>query len=437
MRKLIFTATILSSITSNFAMVPWGDAVQGEYVIKTVKNIKFNKNIKSDLGIISMKKVFDKADSDVFLIKVEHEFTKKDKSILEDSGILKIEPNYIYSINNYIPSDKLYSWQWALDNRGDNEPRRGGGRIPIPGVVGADMNISSAWDQSLGKRQIKIAVVDTGIDYKHKDLKANIWTNDLEKNGKKGIDDDGNGYVDDVHGYDFFHDDPDPMDDNKHGTHVAGIIGASHNEIGVAGVMKDVSLVAVKFMDKKGRGDLDKALRGIQYAIKLNVDVMNNSWGALKKSEILEEAIEEANQKGIVFVAASGNNYANNDTHPRYPASYTNANVITVAAISPENRMTGFSCYGEKTVHIAAPGRNIMSTVPKNKYKVLSGTSMSAPYVTGAVGLYMSLRGRSEKPETIKNLMMKTATPVDHLQGRIYSGGRLDINSFLTEGQNL
>ncbi len=216
------------------------------------------------------------------------------------------------------------------------------------------------------------------------------------------------------------------MDDNKHGTHVSGIIGASHNSFGINGVMNEVSILPVKFMDHKGRGDLAGAIKAINYAMLRGAKIINNSWGALKKSEILQEIIEKANERGVIFVAAAGNNYANNDTRPRYPANHESDNLISVAAINPENRLTGFSCYGPKTVHVSAPGRNIISTTPNNEYKVLSGTSMSAPYVTGAIGLLLS-KYPNLTPLEVREKLISTSTPVEHLIGKIASEGRINI----------
>ncbi|WP_127716941.1 S8 family peptidase [Halobacteriovorax sp. HLS] len=352
--------------------------------------------------------------------------SKENLSASDKSDFEIIEENFDVSI-----AEDFRPVQWALNNLGNNEPRRGGGRIPIPGVVGADLNIMPVWEQGIfGSKKTIIAVIDTGVDYKHFDLKDNMLINLAEKNGKDGIDDDGNGFVDDIYGYNFSDNNSDPMDENKHGTHVSGIIGAAHNSNGVDGVMKNVSILAVKFMDKKGRGDIAGAIKAINYALVRGAKILNNSWGALKKSEILQEIIEQANQSGVIFVAAAGNSYANNDINPRYPANHESENLISVAAINPENRMTGFSCYGPRTVHVAAPGRNIISTVPKNKYMVLSGTSMSAPYVAGAIGLLLT-KYPNLTPLQVREKLISTSTPVEHLNGRIQANGRINIAALL------
>jgi subtilisin family serine protease len=352
--------------------------------------------------------------------------SKENLSFVESNEIEVIEENFLFSIEN-----DLSKWQWAIENRGNNEPRRGGGRFPVPGVIGSDLNILPAWEQGIfGTKEIIIAVVDTGVDYNHPDLRKNILVNEIERKGRPGIDDDGNGFIDDIYGYNFSKNTSDPMDDNKHGTHVAGIIAASHNGFGINGVMKEASILPVKFMDYKGRGDLAGAIKAINYAMLRGAKILNNSWGALKKSEILQEIIENANDNGIIFVAAAGNNYANNDERPRYPANHISENLISVAAINAENRLAGFSCYGPKTVHVSAPGRNIVSTVPENKYAVLSGTSMAAPYVAGAIGLLLS-KYPELTPLEVRQKLIDTSTPVDHLQGRINSDGRINIANLL------
>ncbi|EQC51565.1 S8 family peptidase [Bacteriovorax sp. DB6_IX] len=348
---------------------------------------------------------------------------------LDDSAFV-IDKNFEISLSS-TPTDPYMEVQWGIQNLGNNEPRRGGGRIPIPGVVGSDINILDVWRNNPGKKDVIVAVVDTGVDYKHEDLKESMWTNQAELNGLRGVDDDGNGYVDDIYGYNFSKNTSDPMDDNHHGTHVSGIIGAQHNSVGVAGVIQNANIMAVKFMDKKGRGDLEKALKATKYAVENGATVINNSWGSLGHSEILENYMKDAGKRGVVFVAAAGNNYKNLDESPLYPAAFRIPNQITVAALNPENRMTGFSCYGPLTVHIAAPGRNIISTVPNNKYKVLSGTSMSAPYVAAAVALYKA-RFPEATPDEIKTKMIETAVHVPHFAGKTFSEGRLDVENFLS-----
>lgn len=351
-----------------------------------------------------------------------------------------IEPNYIYSIvkpiseeeifvsnlhkknQNYTPSDRLFSKLWGLHNTGSNSAN---------GVAGADLNMLKAWDVEEGSKDVLIAVIDTGIDYNHPDLKDQMWINEAEANGTEGVDDDGNGYIDDIHGYDFANNDSDPIDGHSHGTHCAGTIGASHNDIGVAGVMKNVSFVAVKFLTDRGSGTTEGAIKSIDYATTLNVDLMSNSWGGGGKSQALEDAIRRASEKGIVFTAAAGNSSTDNDSKPHYPSNYDVENVISVAATTSADTLASFSCYGANTVHIAAPGHKILSTVKNGKYKVYSGTSMATPHVSGALGLLISHLGRLPHEE-LRERLLATSIPLSSLRGKTINHGRLDAYNLLT-----
>jgi subtilisin family serine protease len=259
-----------------------------------------------------------------------------------------------------------------------------------------------------------------------------MWINEGEIPGD-GIDNDGNGYIDDVHGWNAALDSGNPMDGNAHGTHCAGTIGAEHNNgIGVAGVMADVRLMAVKFLTDEGGGSLADAVEAIDYATKMNVDIMSNSWGGGGFSQTLYDSISAANDKGILFVAAAGNDGTNNDSRPQYPANYQVPNVISVASHTAQDNLSSFSCYGKRTVHIAAPGSNILSSTPKNKYEVFSGTSMATPHVSGVLGLLIAQEGRMPV-EAVKERMMKTSVPVAAYKKKIASGGRIDAYNLLTD----
>lgn len=346
----------------------------------------------------------------------------------KQSWIEHVEPNFIVTINRTV-SDPLFETSWGLVNKGNNEPRRRGGIFPVPGKPGSDSNIFPAWHRTKGDRSIKVAVIDTGIDYTHPDLAENVWVNSKEALGQTGVDDDGNGYVDDIHGYNFSSHTSNPMDDHRHGTHVAGIIGAQHNSIGLAGVMAKVSLIAIKFMDSEGRGNIAQAIEAVEYAKTVGADILNNSWGTLGRSQILYDLMKSTQKSNVLIVAASGNSWLNNDSNPRYPTNFDLDNLVSVAAYNAENRLTGFSCWGPVSVDIAAPGRNVISTIPGG-YEVFSGTSMSAPYVSGALGLYLSLHTKEPYQKIIEKLL-KTATPVEHLKGKIVTEGRMNVGDFI------
>ena len=245
--------------------------------------------------------------------------------------------------------------------------------------------------------------------------------NEAELNGTEGVDDDGNGYVDDVYGYDFANNDADPMDGHGHGTHCAGVIGAEHNSTGIAGVMANVQILPVQFLSKSGGGTLEGALKAIDYATSRGVNVMSNSWGGGGRSQALFEAIVRAEKAGIVFVAAAGNERNDNDAKAVYPANYKVANVISVGAMDGKGKKASFSNYGKKTVHVFAPGVDIYSTVTKNRYQKMSGTSMACPHVSGVVGLVMSSEPNLDFTE-IKNRLMNTSVESTELSQYTISG---------------
>lgn len=365
--------------------------------------------------------------------------------------VVYAEPNYIYkaigsvsslrsiltgtiheSGSSLAPADPLYGKLWGLHNTGSNEPDRSGGTSTTPGVSGADVDAEKAWSITKGSKNVVIAVIDTGIDYNHPDLQNNLWVNLMETPGNN-IDDDGNGYVDDVYGWNAQKDNGDPMDGNSHGTHCAGTIGAEHNNgIGVAGVMGEVSLMGVKFLSDSGSGTLADAVEAIDYATKMNVDIMSNSWGGGGFSKALEDAITAAKNKGIIFVAAAGNNGTNNDTSPTYPSNYQVDNVVSVASHTAQDNLSSFSCFGKRTVHVAAPGSNVLSTIPNNQYKVMSGTSMATPHVSGVIGLLLSETGRLPV-EKVRDRLMATTTASGAFKRTVKGQGRVNAYNFLTD----
>ncbi|MFQ3581472.1 MAG: S8 family serine peptidase [Chloracidobacterium sp.] len=344
-------------------------------------------------------------------------------------GVEYVEPNYVYKIGDTRPDDPGFAEQWGHFN--DGQPIKGG----RPGIPGVDSAVLAAWDVTTGNRDVVVAVIDTGVDYLHEDLADNMWVNEREI-PNNGIDDDGNGIVDDYYGYSAVGNSGNPMDDNGHGTHCAGVIGAKgDNGAGIAGVNWDVRIMALKFLDANGRGTLNDALECIDYAIAMkqrgvNLRVLSNSWGGGGYSRALEDAIRTANANDILFVAAAGNSGTNNDRVPHYPASYNVANVLSVAALAPNDTLASFSCYGTKTVHLAAPGVDVYSTVPVHifgqGYKHFSGTSMATPYVAGAAALVLA-RDPKQSVKQLKAQLLRSVTPVAALDGRLVTGGRLNI----------
>ena len=290
-----------------------------------------------------------------------------------------------------------------------------------------------------GATAVYVGVIDEGIDTKHPDLDANIWTNPFDP--EDGSDNDGNGVVDDVHGWDFFNDDSSVYDgDDDHGTHVAGTIGAESNGAGVVGVNWSVTLISGKFLGPNG-GYISDAVRAVDYFTDLkarhglNIVATNNSWGGGGYSQAMYDAIETANLAGILFIAAAGNGGRdgkgdNNDSSPSYPSSYENANVIAVAAINSNGGKPSWSNYGATTVDLGAPGMSIYSTVGGGGYSAYSGTSMATPHVTGAAAIYAALDPTASAAKT-KQAILDSTIPTSSMEGRTVTGGRLSVSALL------
>ncbi|MGI9107260.1 MAG: S8 family serine peptidase [Pyrinomonadaceae bacterium] len=315
--------------------------------------------------------------------------------------VLYAEPNY-RRYRTAVPDDPRYTELWGLHNTGQSS-----------GLAGADIKAEQAWNTTTGSRDFVVAVIDEGIDVSHQDLAANIWRNPAEI-PSNGRDDDGNGFVDDYHGYDFFHNDASVYDgpgtntDNstvdRHGTHVAGTIGAvGNNGTGVSGVNWQTSLMSLKFLGPEDGSSAD-AIRAYSYARMMrerwhstggaqgaNIRVTNNSYGGGGFSQAEVDGIRALNDAGILFVAAAGNEAEDSDIMPGFPASYDLPNVVSVAALDRSNNLSTFSNRGARTVHLAAPGASILSTTPGNTYNYLSGTSMASPHVAGTAALVLAV----------------------------------------------
>jgi len=354
------------------------------------------------------------------LQRLSHSGVQSDSSLLDQLALIKLSGDgevaaalrrlrtngdVLYAELNYrlhlaesnpatVPDDFEFAQLWAMQNTGQTG-----------GKAGADISATQAWGLSTGDQRVVVAVLDTGVDYFHPDLSGNMWINVAEVEGN-GLDDDGNGYIDDVHGYDFVSQDGDPMDDNNHGTHVAGTIGAvADNRIGVAGVCWHVNLMALKAFDEAGNGDVATAIEAIHYAVANGARVINASWGGTDRSLALEEAIAEAHQAGVVFVASAGNNSSDKLL---YPAACPH--VVAVAASDQNDQRSSFSNYGS-FVALAAPGENILSTFPNDSYGVLSGTSMAAPHASGVAALILA-RHPEFTNDQVASILRNTADPI-------------------------
>ncbi|MEM6470297.1 MAG: S8 family serine peptidase, partial [Planctomycetota bacterium] len=337
-------------------------------------------------------------------------------------GVLYAEPNYSISLSA-TPNDSSYTDLWGLNNGGQTG-----------GTTDADIDAAEAWDITTGSRDTIVAVVDTGVDYLHPDLAANMWVNPGEVAGD-GIDNDGNGFVDDVYGYNFVSNNGNPMDDHDHGTHVAGTIGAvANNGVGVVGVSWDVQIMAVKFLDARGGGSTGNAIAAIQYAVDNGATISNHSWGFNGGfSQALADAIEYARQADHLVIAAAGNGGRdrigdNNDAVPFYPGNFPNENLISIAATDHNDQLASFSNFGATQVDLGAPGVAILSTTRSGGYETFSGTSMATPHASGVAALL-----RSAYPgwtyDRVRDRLLDTVDPLDALQGITTTGGRLNAAS--------
>ncbi len=320
-----------------------------------------------------------------------------------------------------VPND-LDSRLWGLKNTGQDG-----------GTAGADINALAAWQVSTGSAQGPvIAVIDTGIKYDHPDLANNIWTNPGEIAGD-GIDNDGNGVIDDVHGYNAITDSGNPMDDQGHGTHCAGTIAAEgNNGQGVVGVNWRAQMMAVKFLDQNGSGKLSDAVKAVNYATRMGARITSNSWGGGGANQALKDALEASN---ALHIFAAGNAGGNNDVRPAYPASFELDNIVAVAAVDRTGAKANFSNYGAVSVDLAAPGKDIYSTfINEEGYRSLSGTSMATPHVSGVAGLIATVYPEATNEE-IKSRLINGSSPLASMQGQTVSGGLLNAANSLENDQ--
>lgn len=338
--------------------------------------------------------------------------------VIRDSEVAKrvcetsyCEPNYIVyaSFAKRRPPDR-----WVVPPTPAPEPSapvdlsppldfgKGGDLLDYAKVI---LNAADAWQISEGENVV-VADIDSGIDLDHPDLAPNLWVNPGEARSSPGRDHDGNGFPNDVHGFDFYAGRGDPIDENGHGTHTAGTIAAVRNGAGVIGIAPRVKVMALRFLGPEGQGTTEGAIRAIRYAVRMGARVISASWGGAGFSSLLAQTVQDAMNAGVVFVAAAGNESRNIDQVPVYPASLPG--VIAVAASDSSDRLAGFSNFGKTSVWIAAPGDRIYSTYPGGGYATLSGTSMATPQVAGAIALALG-KNRSLTVTALRNLLCQSA----------------------------
>lgn len=456
-RNVALLLLIICLSFSNFDFITWGDSFSKLIASTKVQDTKAQeaKNSSTEIGLGRDKTEFlikykNTANKDKIKNGVKSKFklkqfkTKRELKnhkidvveIDEDSNInqvieeIKKSPDVEYVQPNYklegygLPVDPMFKEQWALQNTGQV--------IDVQeGRVGVDINAIKAWDVTKGSASVVVGVLDTGIDINHEDLKNNIYVNKKEIPGN-GLDDDGNGYIDDVNGWDFANNDNTVFDsDNSdfHGTAVAGIIAAESNDKGVTGVAPGVKILPLKFIHD-GAGYTDDIIEAIEYAKAMGIQVINCSFGGRDNNQALKEAMQSS---GILFVCAAGNRGENVAEKPIYPACFDIPNILSVASIDYMGVLSSFSCYGE-AIDVAAPGIDILSTFPGNKYWKISGTSMSAAYATGAVALLKSKLAGLTNTQIISRIK-DNVIPSTKLTGKIESGGRIDAYAALSDKQ--
>ena len=370
--------------------------------------------IRSDMGALFLRK-FESIDASHYRL-YRMTPTEAVAQFADSPWIEYIAPNGSLAYDR-LPDDAYLDRQWSLINTG----------LPM-GTPGADIDAPRAWDLAFDAGDVLVAVLDSGVDYTHPDLAANVWINPGEIPGN-GLDDDANGYVDDVHGWDFFSNDDDPMDAAGHGTHVAGIVGATtDNGLGVAGVCWSANLMVLKIGDAEG-ADEASAIAAIEYAVAMGARVINASWGEYHASQALEDAVRFASDAGLLFIASSGNDGLDTDPHPHYPSGFDIPAVVAVAATDPWDELASFSNHGAVSVDLAAPGEDIYGLLP-GSFGRLSGTSMAAPHVTGTAALLLA-RDPGLSAIDLKAAILGGVEVLPQLAGLVATGGRLDAHAAL------
>jgi serine protease len=347
----------------------------------------------------------------------------------KDPSVAYAEPNYIVQHTETIPNDTRFNELFGLHNTGQSG-----------GLLDADIDAAEAWDITQGSSDVVVAVIDTGLDYTHPDLVANAFVNLPELNGTPGVDDDGNGFVDDVHGVNAITGTGDPFDDNDHGTHVSGTISAAgNNGEGVAGVNWRAKVIACKFLNAAGSGAIADAIECMDYFLEMktrptnpvNIVATNNSWGGGGFSQGMLDAILAHDAAGMLFVAAAGNSNQNNDVTANFPSNYESPNVIAVLATDRNDQKASFSSFGARTVDVGAPGAAILSTIPGNAYASFNGTSMATPHVAGLAAL-IKAANPARTAAQIKNLILTGGDVVPGTDAEVMSGRRINAFGSLT-----
>src|SRR5262245_46440974 len=416
-------AAVASAATGRQHPAKGPEAVPGSIIVGFKKNVTA-KGRAVVLGAVDARpqKHFAQIDSTVVSV-APADTSWTIRALEQDPRVAYAEPNFILHAAD-TPNDPSYPQEWGLNNTGQQVNF-------TSGTADADIDAPEAWSVSHGSSDVTVAVIDTGVDMAHPDLAQNIWINQGENCAgcrTNGIDDDGDGYVDDWRGWDFVNHDNDPTDDNGHGTHVAGTIAATgNNGVGTTGVTWNSKIMPLKFLDSSGSGSTEDAISAILYARAKGVPILNNSWGGGDFSQALQDAIEQTDASGELFVAAAGNDFTNTDQEPFWPSSYDTPNILSVGASDQFDRKAWFSNYGVRTVDLSAPGTNIYSTWRGGSYRFADGTSMATPGVSGAAALTKAVFPNASGVG-LKALLLRTVDPVAALNGATRTAGRLNVD---------
>ena len=437
-KLFVATVVILMSVLGlgSMAFAKNSEFAAGSRIVSAQALVQLERGSEASTTLLGMEALpIGSGGSSLFLVELDPfvETTKQIATLNQLEGVAFAEPNFVLALRAEADDPKVVDGSsWGLY-----------GSTSTPSSS-AGANALGAWSSGYtGNSAVYVAVIDSGIDVSHPDLRANIWTNAGEIAGN-GIDDDGNGFIDDVNGFDFINSDGSVFDtgEHPHGTHVAGIIGAQgSNTEGVSGVNWNVSLISAKMMNSDGQSTIANAINAIDYITELRtqkgLDIIasNNSWGGTAYSRALEDAIKRGGDAGIVFVAAAGNYAVNLDSSAQYPAAYDCTTthrlfdcVVSVAALNEDGTLAGYSNFSSAEVDLAAPGTNVISTLPGGEYGLLSGTSMAAPFVTGSIALCVGAYRGTSAEVAISKLKATVITDVN-LSGKVATGGRLNIAS--------
>ncbi|MCB9072423.1 MAG: S8 family serine peptidase [Bdellovibrionaceae bacterium] len=450
--------SIFCKFISAIAIVGWSygalaaDYVEGEVIVK-FKNSQNGSAAfasKATGSNLNLKRSWGKLNLHQFSVSGKAGAKSSVQQMLKS---LQADPNVEFAEPNYILKKQSTGIEGGALSRNDVQSVRAQSQPQISGKVSAmstesyyqsdaPIQVEDAWGILASNSYVPVvAVIDTGLDYNHDVFvdSGAVWTNPNEI-PNNGIDDDNNGYIDDVHGWNFVANTNDPMDDEDHGTHVSGIILGMTQDIFASTISPaKIRIMPLKFLDSTGSGATSDGIEAIYYAINNGASVINASWGGGGFSQALQDAILEAYNNKMTFAAAAGNASTNNDSSPTYPANYSLSNIISIAATKDNDQMASFSNYGKQTVHVASPGVSILSTLPNNSYAYASGTSMATPMVAGIIALMEKQAGQPINGYQAAQIILgQNDSNVGNISGKVITDARVNaykaVNYVKTSG---